>query len=117
MIDSFFLSSQDWGAPWGPRRCEYLATYKAKPTGQNLLYVKVFPALPKDFGEKNSDVNKLLLGMINSKWSLRDVGRPDFMVDIYIPTAELTKAVVNVKDLIRVGIGKLHKTIQEAELN
>ncbi len=115
MEDQFFLSSQDWGEPWGPRKCEYLATYKAKPTGQDLFYVKVFPELPKELGEGDSNVNKLLLGTISNEWTLKDVGRFGFMVDIYVPKLQLSRALVNVEDLVRVGVGKLHKTRQEAE--
>lgn len=115
MEDQFFLSSQDWGEPWGPRRCEYLATYEAEPTKQKLFYVKVSPELPKELGESDNDVSKVLLGTISKDWTLKDVGRFGFIVDIYIPKVNLNKMMVNVRDLIRVGVGKLHKTRQEAE--
>ncbi len=115
MEEQFFLSSHDWGEPWGPRKCDYLATYKAKPTGQELFLVKVLPVLPKELGEGDRNVNKLLLGTISNEWKLEDVGRFGFMVDIYIPKLPLNKTVVNVKDLVRVGVGKLHKTREEAE--
>jgi hypothetical protein len=113
--DQFFLSSQDWGEPWGPRQCEYITVYKAKPTGQKLFYVKVFPELPKELGIGDIDINKLLLGTISKKWKLKDIGQFGFMVDIYIPMLQLNKTVINVRDLIRVGIGNLHKTLEEAE--
>ncbi|MCD4824437.1 MAG: hypothetical protein K8S55_07510 [Phycisphaerae bacterium] len=107
MERQFFLSSQDWGEPWGPRKCKYIATYKAKPTGQKLFYVRVSPALPKELGEGDSDVKKLLLGTIGAKWTLKDIGRFGFMVDIYIPKSQPERTAVNVKDLIRVGVGEL----------
>lgn len=115
MEDRFFLSSQDWGEPWGPRKCSYLTAYKAEPTGQVLFFVRVTPALPKELGEGDNDVNELLLGPVSDEWTLKDIGRFGFIVDIYIPKALLNRTVVHVKNLIRVGVGKLHKTRQEAE--
>jgi len=113
----FFLSSQDWGEPWGPRRCQYLTTIKAEPTGQELFYVRVFPALPKDLVETDRDINMLLLGTISNNWKLENIGQFGFMVDIFIPTVKPYGTSVNVKNLIRIGIGKIHKTLQDAELN
>ena len=115
MEDRFFLSSQDWGEPWGPRECSYQDAYIAKPTGQVLFSVRVTPALPREFGEGDSDVDELLLGPISNEWTLKDIGRPDFVVDIYIPRILLNGTAVNVKNLVRVGVGKLHKTREEAE--
>jgi hypothetical protein len=66
-------------------------------------------------GEGDLDIDKLLLGPVRNDWTLKDIGKFGFMVDIYIPKAPLNKTVVHVKDLIRVGVGKLHKTRQEAE--
>ena len=117
MEDQFFLSSHDWGQPWGPRKCEYITTCIAQPTGQKLFCVKVSPELPKEFSENNRNVNKLLLGTISNKWTLKDIGQFGFMVDIYILNLQPEKTIVNVKDLIRVGVGMLHKTLQEAELS
>lgn len=114
MKEPFYLSSQDWGKPWTPRKCEYLATYKAIPTGQSLFYVKVSPVLPKELVGFDKDVEKILLGAINSDWKLEDVGRFGFIVDIYVQKLPPSKREVSVRDLIRIGVGKLHKTRKDA---
>lgn len=80
-----------------------------------LFFVRVTPALPKELGEGDNDVDELLLGPVSNEWTLKDIGRFGFIVDIYIPKTLLNRTVVHVKNLIRVGVGKLHKTRQEAE--
>jgi hypothetical protein len=111
----FFLSSEDWGEPWKPRECKYLATYQAKPTGQLLLYVSVSPPLPKDVADSVSDINRILLGIIDARMTLKDLDRFGFMVDIYIPESEPERTIVDVRDLVRLGVGTLHETRKDAE--
>ncbi|MFY9387504.1 MAG: hypothetical protein WAP08_06220 [Smithellaceae bacterium] len=117
MKEEFFLSSQDWGEPWGPRKCEYIASYKAKPTEQKLFYVKVSPPLPKALGGCVDNVGRILLGTISNDWTLKDIGKFGFIVDIYITTVAIKVTTIDVTDLIRVGVGKIYKTYQDAVLD
>lgn len=114
-MKNFVLASQDWGEPWEPRECQYIETLYAVPTNQKLFSLKVLPPLPKGlFPHHQLDISIILIGMIDNDWDLKDLGKFGFMVDIYIPKVQPKNKTINVKNLIRVGVGTLHKSFEEA---
>lgn len=110
MWEDFFLASDDWGEPWGPRTCECAGTCRARQTNQFLLCVKVTPPLPGELVGRSEDVSELLLGSTN------DTGTLSFIVDIYTARSIAREGIIDVRDLIRIGTGTVHESRMQAEL-
>jgi len=110
-IDSFLLSSEDLGEPWEPRKCDYIGTYEAIQTGQELYYVRINPPLSEDFlrGKTgNGRLDHIFLGTINKDWKIDDAGKFGFMVDVYAPVFIPKQSHVDVENLVKAGTGKVY---------
>ena len=110
MSEYLYLASDDWGEPWGPRKCKRVGTGRVRRTNQFLLYVIAHPPIPGELLGSPEDISELLLGSTN------DADTLSFIVDIYATQSSGSEGSVDARDLVRIGTGTVHESRLQAEM-
>ena len=110
---NFFLSSSDYVESPEPRECAVVGECVVEETRERLMRVHISPPLPGDLVDSCSEINSLLLGQVDARLQLSDVGRHPFMVDIYVLTGT-TVDRCTLSDMKKIGCGLLHSTLEDA---
>lgn len=115
MTTQFFLTSEDYIDNPYPRECVLVESGTVSDTLQRFYLVQISPPLPGYLAGINSEIDKLLLGEIDERLALEDIGNVPFVVDIYV--SKKTSAVTEYfsRDLERIGCGHLHLTLKAAK--
>ena len=78
------------------------------------MIVAIKPPLPGRVIGSHADIDRLLLSPCTSDMSWSDVGRKVVMVDIYATRGQVAMRMTT-EDLLRIGVGRLHSSLREAE--
>ena len=110
----FFLSSSDYVDSPAPRECVIVGECLVHETRERLIRVSISPPLPGDLVGSRNEVSSLLLGQIDTRLRLSDVGLHPFMVDIYFQRTTTASDDCTVSEIERIGCGLLHSTMEDA---
>ena len=83
--------------------------------GERLIRVAISPPLPKEIVRECVPVGTLLLGQVDGRLRMSDIGHLPFMVDIYFQRTGSSDECM-ASDLERIGCGLLHSTLEDALL-
>lgn len=111
---TFFLSSSDYVDNPEPRECVIVGECLVHETRERLIRVSILPPLPGDLVGSRSEISSLLLGQIDTRLRLSDIGHHPFMVDIYFQKAATASEDCTVSEIERIGCGLLHSTMKDA---
>jgi hypothetical protein len=110
MLDKFFLNADEYRDVQACRLLQWAKTTDDRP----LLDVQITPTLPGELVREESEISRLLLGFVNPAYKLEDIEKGNFGVDIYAPKSGVSKDVYDPRELIKIGVGALYPTFDEA---
>ena len=115
METKFFLSSHDFINDPVPRECSLIKECTVIQTKQKLYCVQITPKLIM-CENNDSKIKTIFIGMIE-KNSSGNSGKQNILVDIYYSVKTVTSEVISSTNLVRLGIGMIHNTFEQAEFN